>query len=102
MDKIKNGPDETLGNPKKPKPAYDNSCASQRTRILKHFEACPRLSTIEAREHHGIMHPGGRVLELREKGYLIDTDRVTEPDSNGIMHRIGLYVYKGKGENHAK
>jgi hypothetical protein len=96
MDEIKSSPGDTLGNPKQPKPAYDNSTASQRARILKHFETCPRLSTMEAREHHGIMHPGGRVLELRQKGHVIDTHWVAEPDSNGVMHRVGLYVYQGR------
>ena len=103
MDEIKKSP-EGLGNPKQPKPAYDNSTASQRARLLKNFEVCPRLSTMEAREQLGILLPCGRVLELRQKGYLIDTHWIVEPDSNGVVHRVGLYVYKGqrKGEDHAK
>lgn len=85
-----------LGNPPKTKRIYSNSVSSQRARILKHFSCCPRLSTIEARNNLGILHPGGRVLELRKKGYKIDTHWINAPDLNGVFHRIGLYVYQGQ------
>lgn len=87
-----------LQNNPKSKPLYDNSTTSQSLRILKHFDVCPRLSTIQARNEYGILHPGGRVMELRRKGYRIDTHWVNEPDSNGVNHRIGLYIYKGKSQ----
>ncbi|HSW94317.1 MAG TPA: helix-turn-helix domain-containing protein [Gammaproteobacteria bacterium] len=85
-----------LGNPKKSKHPYSNSAASQRARILEHFVICPRLSTLEAREKYGILHPGGRVMELRKKGYHIDTHWISAPDSNGVLHRIGQYVFHGE------
>lgn len=84
-----------LGNSKYSK-SYNNSLQSQRKRILEHFEKCPKLSTIQARNEYGVLHPGGRIMELRKKGYDIQTHWIYEPDSNGINHRIGLYVYKGK------
>jgi len=92
-----------LGNPKKTKRAYSNSASSQRARILEHFANCPRLSTIEARDEYGILHPCGRVMELRKKGYRIDTNWIAAPDSNGVLHRIGQYVFQGKEQevNHA-
>jgi len=77
------------------KQRYSNSSSSQRTRILKYFENCPRLSTLEARQLLGIMHPSARIMELRQTGWLIDTHWVHEPDANGVPHRIGLYLYKG-------
>lgn len=89
-----------LQNNPKSKPLYDNSTSSQCARILKHFEVCPRLSTIQARNEYGILHPGGRVRELRKKGYQIQTHWISESDSNGVMHRVGLYVYQGKSEVH--
>src|SRR5580704_14093664 len=92
----KNRP-EGLGNPPINQ-RYNNAASSQRTRILKHFEACPRLSTIQARNEYGILHPGGRVMELRKKGYKIQTHWISEPDSNGVNHRVGLYIYKGKSQ----
>ncbi len=79
----------------KPKQPYDNSTTSQRARLIKHFIANCRLTTMEARDM-GIMHPGGRVMELRRQGYLIDTLWVIETDSNGVPHRVGMYIYRGK------
>ncbi|HAU0282336.1 TPA: hypothetical protein JBF45_15455 [Legionella pneumophila] len=76
--------------------SYINSLQSQRKRILEHFKKCPRLSTIQARNEYGVLHPGGRIMELRKKGYDIQTHWIYEPDSNGISHRIGLYIYNGR------
>ena len=98
----KNGPGDP-GNPNKQKPPYSNSSSSQRARILRHFLVCPRLSTIQAREQYGIMSPASRVLELRTQGYQIDTCWISEADANGVLHRVGSYVYKGKNRgNHGK
>ena len=35
-------------------------------------------------------------MELRKKGHKIDTHWIKESDSNGVIHRVGLYVYQGK------
>ena len=94
MTKKTNRP-AALGNPQLTKPKYDNTTATQRARILKHFADCPRLSTIQARDELGILHPCGRVMELRRRGYRIDTHWIKEPDSNGVLHRIGLYIFQG-------
>lgn len=75
---------------------YSNSRSSQRARILKHFKECPRLSTIQAREQYGIMSPAPRIKELRAQGYNIVTQRITEHDSNGVPHCMGLYVFQDK------
>ncbi|WP_347251493.1 helix-turn-helix domain-containing protein [Legionella sp.] len=93
-----NRPAEELGNPKSIKPPYDNSASTQRKRTLSYLEKYHRLSTIEAREKLGVLHPCGRVKELRAKGYLIETHWIKAPDANGVFHRIGLYVYQGKQE----
>lgn len=96
---IKKEGSEALGKLKS-KPPYDNSISSQRSRILKHFEVCPRLSTMQARDDYGILHPSGRVMELRKNGHIIQTHWISEPDANGVTHRVGLYVYQGKSEVH--
>jgi hypothetical protein len=83
-----------LGKPKR-KPLYCNSAKSQRARLLKFFETCPRISTIEARQKLGILSPPARILELRLR-YLIDTVWIKQPDSNGVLHRVGLYIFKGE------
>ncbi len=97
-------PEKGLGNPKKLQRFNGNSCASQRTRLLKHFHDNPRLSTIQAREQYGILHPCGRIMELRKKGHQIDTHWISEVDVSGQAHRVGLYVYKGlaQGGNYAR
>ena len=87
------------GNSNSKRP-YGNSSASQRAIILKHFNDGPRLSTIQARDQYGILHPCGRVMELRKKGHCIDTHWTTELDANGVPHRIGLYVYQGRNRGH--
>ncbi len=79
----------------KNKQLYCNSAKSQRARLLKFFETCPRISTIEARQKLGILSPPARILELRLR-YSIDTVWIKEPDANGVLHRVGLYIFKGK------
>ena len=98
MRNITNHSVRQLGNPKSSKLPYDNSVSTQRKRLVKYFESNLRLSTMEARDKMGILHPGGRINELRAKGYLIETRWTNETDANGVPHRVGLYVYQGKLE----
>lgn len=93
-----NHPVGQLGNSKLTKRLYGNSSASQRARLLKHFENCTHLSTLQAREELGILHPCGRIMELRKRGHQIETHWINEADNNGVLHRIGLYVYQGRME----
>jgi hypothetical protein len=41
---------------------------------------------------HGVSHPAGRIADLRERGYVIDTNRVTTVDSDAFTH-IGVARY---------
>ena len=69
-----------------------NSTEAQRQRILDRLRLSP-LDTLTARKELDIMHPGGRVKELRWRGYNIQTvyiQRVNE--DSGEVHRIGRYV----------
>ena len=92
----KNSPDEHLGSPNK-KPLNDNSNFTQHAKLLTHFEKCPRLTTLQAREELGVMHPSGRTRDLIKLGHKIITLRgVVEPDVTGLTHRVGLYVYLGR------
>ncbi|MCD6047121.1 MAG: Uncharacterized protein K0S08_768 [Gammaproteobacteria bacterium] len=75
---------------------YDNSRFTQCLRLLSYFnEVKPRINTFEARAL-GIMHPSGRIKDLRNKGWKILTHWTREPDANGVLHRIGLFVFCGK------
>ncbi|SDY38094.1 helix-turn-helix domain-containing protein [Nitrosomonas halophila] len=68
-----------------------NSASVQRQQILDWLQTKP-LSTIEAREQLGIMHPGGRVSELRRQGHSIVTNEASEVDAAGKIHRVAKYV----------
>jgi hypothetical protein len=71
------------------------SCKIQKQQLLSALQKGP-LSTLEAREIEGIMHPGGRVLELRKDGYSIITHRSVEIDAAGQSHRVARYVLLNK------
>ncbi len=83
-----------LGNPKKSKRPYGNSCTTQRARMLKEFETRKQISTFYFRDTMGIVHPGGRISDLR-KQHKILLSWTHELDQNGVIHRIGLYTYHG-------
>ena len=57
------------------------------------------LILLRLRPHHthelrskGISHPAGRVLNLIERGCVIDSDRITSVDSDGFQH-VGVALY---------
>lgn len=77
---------------KKPRKITDTSAPAQRARMLERLQVAGRVDTFEAREQLNIVHPGGRVLELRKMGYPIMTERQTITDSNGFKHS-GVAVY---------
>lgn len=68
-----------------------DSRESQRIRLhaaLRRFA----ISTLEARKYLDIMHPAGRVQELRDEGCNVVTYRATEETGPGLRHRVGVYV----------
>ena len=70
-----------------------NSRADQAMRLreaLRRFS----VSTLEARRYLDIMHPAGRVQELREGGNDIDTLRITERSDVGRPHCVAVYVLR--------
>ena len=55
-------------------------------------------STIELREQEDIMHPSGRIMELREQGHRIETVWTVTSNAQGNNHRCARYVLRsGKG-----
>lgn len=67
---------------------------AQQQAILDWFKHVkPTLTTCEARAQLSIMHPGGRILELRRKGCRIELEWITVSDLNGVCHRVGKYCY---------
>lgn len=71
--------------------AHHNSTAAQRQRLLKALRR-GHVSTIYARRNLDILHPAGRVRELRLIGHNIRTIWTREQTDCGKYHRVGLYV----------
>lgn len=69
-----------------------NSTATQRDRLRAAFHELRRLSTVEIREGLDIIHPAGRVQELREDGLNIITLWTTVVSEGGEKHRVADYV----------
>lgn len=100
MDKRKAAPRQESS----PKKRHDISSTIQQARILKALEqAGPQgMSTINLREELDIMHPGGRVMELREVGHVIETIWTETENAQGHKHRCARYVLlAGKQEGGA-
>ena len=70
---------------------HTNTATAQRARLLDELR-CRPVSTLDARRKLDILHPAGRVLELRRAGVQIVTFWVTEPTDCGKTHRIAPYV----------
>ena len=73
----------------------DNSASAQRSRLLAALIKGP-VSTLAARKFHDILHPAARVQELRNRGHLIDTIWTDDITAEGNVHRVALYLYRGK------
>lgn len=69
------------------------SRAHQGMRLLGALRNFP-VSTFEARRYLDVMHPAGRVQELRDDGNEIDTLRLSEPSDVGRPHCIAVYVLR--------
>lgn len=70
---------------------HPNTSAAQRARILAWLQAGRSLTTLEARRELDVLHPAGRVEELRKSGELILTTWVREATDVGREHRVARY-----------
>jgi len=66
--------------------------AMQRARLLHWLQAHQQITTLQARNELGIMHPAGRIKELRESGNDIATYWQWDADATGKEHKQALYV----------
>lgn len=71
-------------------PVKGNSLAKQRMRLITALRAAP-VDTFRARGELDIMHPAGRVKELRALGYNIHLTWIYKYSEAGEKHRIGQY-----------
>lgn len=74
----------------------DTSTANQIAIVEAALRDGPK-STVELRYEYGIMHPAGRVQDLRAMGYQIDTVRIASYTPDGIRHHsIAKYVLQAE------
>lgn len=76
------------------------SKAAQQMRLLDALQTRAGVTTSDAREQLAVMHPAGRVRELRAKGFDIETHMLWASDDAGVLHRQALYVLH-RGDDHA-
>lgn len=74
-----------------------NSRAAQRERIGRHLLKHGRATTIDLRDDCGVMHPAGRIMEMRAIGWPIVTTWIWATDHEGRPHRCGLYILSRSG-----
>jgi len=78
------------------KPIHDNSLAGQRQRLLAYLKNNRSITTLEARHKIDIMHPAGRIKELKEQGYNIITNWRIDTTPEEKPHRVAEYVLMPK------
>lgn len=98
MDK-KNSPDSRTEAIQKINQKHSgNDAVTQANRSLAAFEQFNSLTTQDLRQDLDIMHPAGRVKELRTRGFEILTYWDDYPTACGKKHRMARYVYLGRNE----
>jgi hypothetical protein len=70
-----------------------NSAHTQRQRLLEHLKIAP-VNTVTARRDLDILCPAARVLELKRRGYGIETIWIDCKTDCGKVHRVALYILK--------
>lgn len=68
------------------------SASSQRARIVAYLRANGRATTCELRKELDILSPASRILELRRRGYIIQTDPVDIETELGRHSGVACYV----------
>lgn len=70
-----------------------NARETQRERLRAGFGLFPMISTQEARDYLDILHPAGRIKELRCDGLNILTLWTTVETDGGGKHRVADYLW---------
>jgi hypothetical protein len=73
------------------KPKVGNDAAAQRLRTIDLLRTGPK-STIQLRRDGDILAPAARILELKQRGFDIFTERVQEATDCGKLHSVARYV----------
>lgn len=72
---------------------HSNSTRAQQRRLLERLRI-GSVNTLEARRELDVLHPAGRVQELREAGHPISTVWSHEFSDCGRRHRVARYVLR--------
>jgi hypothetical protein len=79
-------------------PCHSTSARAQRARILERLRQGP-ADTLSIRNDLSVLMPAPRILELRQRGVVIETHRISIIDDNGTMHHgVALYVLREMAE----
>jgi hypothetical protein len=69
---------------------------AQVQRVLARLKRGP-ATTLNLRSDQDVIHPAGRIAELRRRGYRISTYMVDRQTDAGAWHRVGMYrLHAGK------
>lgn len=71
--------------------AIQRSRASQRQRLLQALQS-GSVSTIDARDNLHILHPAGRIRELRKAGHNITQEMIQQTSAGGYPQRVARYT----------
>lgn len=66
-------------------------------RILRHLKDYGSIDPMTAIQDYGITRLGARIWDLKERGYLIQTDMVRARNRYGEPTHYAKYTYKGEG-----
>ena len=70
----------------------------QRERLLEWLLSVGYINTQEARERLDIQAPASRIMELKQQGYDIKTEKTEWLSHSGIKHKIARYVLVSEAE----
>ena len=73
-------------------PCHSTSAFAQRACILERLRKGP-ADTLSIRCDLSVLMPAPRILELKQRGFTIETLRISVIDDNGTLHHgVALYV----------
>ena len=71
---------------------HSTSAFAQRARILQRLREGP-ADTLTIRSELSVLMPATRIFELKQRGFVIETHRISIIDDIGTVHHcVGLYV----------
>lgn len=57
----------------------EESCSSQKSRILEHMRTGHSITPLEALNSFGCLRLGARIADIKAEGYLVHTEMIKDP-----------------------